>query len=84
MADRNDAALREHLVNLLTKPQAHATFDDAVKGLEPELQGKVAKGRKGGGRRRHVTAPRWLWPDTARRPAACARPRRPETDPRGR
>jgi uncharacterized damage-inducible protein DinB len=44
MADRNDAALREHLVNLLTKPQAHATFEDAVKGLEPELQGKVAKG----------------------------------------
>jgi len=31
-------------VNLLTKPQAHATFDDAVKGLDPELRGKVAKG----------------------------------------
>jgi len=44
MANKDSAALREHLVNLLTKPQAHATFDDAVKGLDPELRGKVAKG----------------------------------------
>jgi hypothetical protein len=44
MADRNDAALREHLVNLLTQGQAHATFDDAVKGLAPELRGKVPNG----------------------------------------
>ena len=44
MADTNDAALREHLVKLLTEGQAHATFDDAVKGLEPELRGKVPKG----------------------------------------
>ena len=44
MADRNDAALREHLVKLLTEAQAHATFDDAVKGLPVELRGKVPKG----------------------------------------
>ena len=44
MADRNDAALREHLVKLLTEAQAHATFDDAVKGLAPELHGKTPKG----------------------------------------
>ena len=44
MADRNDAALREHLVKLLTEAQAHATFDEAVKGLDPELYGKVPKG----------------------------------------
>ncbi|HXS75363.1 MAG TPA: DinB family protein [Terracidiphilus sp.] len=43
MADRNDGALREHLVKLLTEAQAHATFDDAVKGLAPELYGKVPK-----------------------------------------
>jgi uncharacterized damage-inducible protein DinB len=44
MANKDSAALREHLVNLLTQPQAHATFDDAVKGLDPELRDKVAKG----------------------------------------
>ena len=44
MADRNDAALREHVVNLLTGGHAHATFDQAVKGLAPELRGKVPKG----------------------------------------
>ena len=44
MADKNDAALREHLVKLLIEAQAHATFDDAVKGLESELRGKVPKG----------------------------------------
>jgi hypothetical protein len=43
MANQNDSALREHLVDLLTKAHAHATFDDAVKGLAPELQGKVPK-----------------------------------------
>jgi hypothetical protein len=46
MADKNEAALREHLVKLLTEAQAHATFDDAVKGLPVELRGKVAKGAK--------------------------------------
>ena len=44
MADKHDAALREHLVKRLTEAQAHATFDDAVKGLEPELRGKVPHG----------------------------------------
>ncbi len=44
MADRKDAALREHVVNLLTAGHAHATFDQAVKGLAPELRGKVPKG----------------------------------------
>ena len=44
MSDRNDAALREHLVNLLTLAQAHATFDQAVKGLPAELRGKAPKG----------------------------------------
>ncbi len=44
MANHSDAALREHLVNLLTKGQAHATFDDAVADLAPELRGKVPKG----------------------------------------
>ena len=44
MSDRNDAALREHLVNLLTLAQAHTTFDQAVKGLPAELRGKAPKG----------------------------------------
>ena len=44
MADRSDAALREHVVNLLTGGHAHATFEQAVKGLPVELRAKVAKG----------------------------------------
>jgi hypothetical protein len=44
MANKSDAALREHLVQLLTKAHAHATFDDAVKGLSAELRGKVPDG----------------------------------------
>jgi hypothetical protein len=44
MSDGNDSALREHLVNLLTLAQAHATFDQAVKGLPAELRGKAPKG----------------------------------------
>jgi hypothetical protein len=40
----NDAALREQLVNLMTKANAHATFDDAVKNLPVELRGKVPRG----------------------------------------
>jgi len=44
MANRNDAALREHVVNLLTGGHAHATFEQAVNGLEVELRGKVPKG----------------------------------------
>jgi hypothetical protein len=40
----NDALLREHLINLLTKGQAHVTFEDAVKNLPVELRGKKPKG----------------------------------------
>ena len=44
MADKNDAALREHLVEVLTAGHAHATFEQAVKDLPVELRGKVPKG----------------------------------------
>ena len=44
MADKNDAALREHVLNLLREGHAHATFDQAVKGLPVELRGKTPKG----------------------------------------
>ncbi|MBS1801914.1 MAG: DinB family protein [Acidobacteria bacterium] len=44
MTDQNNVALREHLVKLLTEGQAHATFEDAVKDMSPELYGKVPKG----------------------------------------
>ena len=40
----NDTALREHLISLLTKGNAHATFEDAVKNLPAELRGKRPKG----------------------------------------
>jgi hypothetical protein len=40
----NDASLREHLINLLTKGQAHATFEDAVKNMPAELRGKRPRG----------------------------------------
>jgi hypothetical protein len=40
----NDAALRQHLVSLLTEANAHATFDDAVKDLPAGLRGRVPKG----------------------------------------
>jgi uncharacterized damage-inducible protein DinB len=40
----NDAVLRQHLVDLLTKGNAHATFDEAVKNLPAELRGKRPKG----------------------------------------
>jgi DinB family protein len=40
----NDTALREHLISLLTQPNAHVTFEKAVKGLAPELRGKLPKG----------------------------------------
>jgi len=32
-------ALRQHLIDLLKGGQAHATFDDAIKGLSPKLRG---------------------------------------------
>jgi DinB superfamily len=41
---KNDAALRQHLVNLLTLAHAHATFDDATRGLPIELRGKRPRG----------------------------------------
>jgi hypothetical protein len=44
MATKNDTALREHLVNLLTGGHAHATFEQAVKGMPAELRGKTPKG----------------------------------------
>ena len=40
----NDAALRQHLLNLLHGGHAHATFDDAVKDMPAELRGKQPKG----------------------------------------
>jgi hypothetical protein len=36
--------LRQHIVNLLTLAEAHATFDDAVKDLPAQLRGKVPHG----------------------------------------
>ena len=44
MAGKNDAALRKHLVELLTGGHAHATFEQAVKDLPVELRGKTPKG----------------------------------------
>jgi hypothetical protein len=44
MTKNGDAALREHVLNLLREGHAHATFEQAVKGLPVELQGKVPKG----------------------------------------
>jgi hypothetical protein len=44
MAKSGDAALREHLVEVLTGGHAHATFEQAVKDLPVELRGKVPKG----------------------------------------
>lgn len=39
-----DTDLRQHLINLLKGGSAHATFDQAVNGLAPELRGKTPKG----------------------------------------
>lgn len=39
-----DTDLRKHLVNLLNGGNAHATFDQAVDGLTPELRGKTPRG----------------------------------------
>ena len=44
MADKNDAALRKHVVEVLTGGHAHATFEQAVKNLPVELRGKAPKG----------------------------------------
>jgi hypothetical protein len=40
----NDAALREHLIGVLTGGHAHAAFDDAIKNLPAELRGKRPRG----------------------------------------
>jgi hypothetical protein len=37
-------SLRKHLVNLLTKGEAHATFEDAVRDVPAEARGKVPEG----------------------------------------
>jgi hypothetical protein len=39
-----DAALRQHLINLLTGGQAHAGFDAAIRNIPPDLHGKHPKG----------------------------------------
>ena len=44
MAKNGDAALREHVLELLTGGHAHATFEQAVKNLPVELRGKVPNG----------------------------------------
>ena len=41
---QNDKALREHVVNLLMKGEAHADFEAAVKGLPAKLRGAKPKG----------------------------------------
>ena len=40
MTETGDKSLREHLLYLLSGGGAHATFDDVVKGLPPNLRGK--------------------------------------------
>jgi hypothetical protein len=39
-ADKNSAALREHLVNLLSGKGAHIEFEKAVADFPPQLRGK--------------------------------------------
>ena len=39
MAQDPQASLRQHLIEVLTGGHAHATFEDAVKGLPPKLHG---------------------------------------------
>lgn len=41
---KNDKALRQHLLYLLTDGGAHLKFDDAVKTMPASLQGKKPKG----------------------------------------
>jgi hypothetical protein len=44
MTKNHEASLRKHLVDLLAGGNAHAKFEDAVKGLPPKLRGaKPAK-----------------------------------------
>jgi len=44
MAKKDDAALRKHVVELLTAGHAHATFEQAVEKLPAAVRGKLAKG----------------------------------------
>jgi hypothetical protein len=39
MPEDAHASLRQHLIELLTGGHAHATFEDAIKGLPPKLRG---------------------------------------------
>jgi hypothetical protein len=39
MPEDPNASLRQHLLELLTGGHAHATFEDAIKGLPPKLHG---------------------------------------------
>lgn len=39
-----NSPLQQHLLNLLSFKGAHAGFDEAVRGLPPELRGKKIKG----------------------------------------
>ena len=39
-----NSTVQQHLLNLLSFEGAHAGFDDAVRGLAPELRGKKIKG----------------------------------------
>jgi len=41
---KNDLALRQHLVKLLTGGEAHADFNSAIKDFPAELRGKTPRG----------------------------------------
>jgi DinB superfamily len=41
---KTDEPLRKHLVSLLKDANAHATFDDAVANLPPDMRGKKVRG----------------------------------------
>jgi hypothetical protein len=44
MEKQKDSALRQHLLDLLNKGNAHATFQDSLKDFPAELRGKRPKG----------------------------------------
>ena len=44
MNEKNDQALREHVLSLLKGGQAYAKFDDIVADFPPEFRGKKVKG----------------------------------------
>ena len=41
---KTEESLRKHLVSLLKDGNAHATFDDAVANLPPDMRGKKVRG----------------------------------------